>query len=135
MKSRTMTIGLIALITLALALTIYYVQQPIVLTLGVFAGSNWDVPSPKSTKIIDQAIARFEKENPNVYVEYESGIIKDDYSDWLTKKALKGNLPDIFMVLSDDLSSFASVGMLEDLDSWIQNDADFDVSHFFFNEL
>lgn len=131
MKPRTITIGLIALITIALTLTIYYVQQPIVLTLGVFAGSNWDVPSPKSNKIIDQAIARFEEKNPNVYVEYESGIIKNDYSDWLTKKALKGNLPDVFMVLSDDLSTFSSVSMLEDLDSWIQNDTDFDVSRFF----
>lgn len=131
MRSRFLAFGIIGLLVLAMALTIYYVQQPITLTLGVFAGSNWDVPSPKSNKIIDQAIKRFEKEHENVYVEYESGIVKDDYSDWLTKKALEGDLPDVFMVLSDDLSAFASVGMLENLDSWIQSDSNFDVSHFF----
>ena len=50
---------LIAILVCCLAATFYYTQKPIVLTIGVFAGSNWNVPSPKSGKIIDDVIKRF----------------------------------------------------------------------------
>ena len=39
--------------------TFYYTQKPVVLRIGVFAGSNWNVPSPESGKIIDNAIQIF----------------------------------------------------------------------------
>ena len=107
---------LIAILVCCLVGTFYYTQKPVVLTIGVFAGSNWNVPSPDSGKIIDNAIKRFEKTHPNVQVKYVSGILKDDYSAWLSKEALDGKLPDVFMVLSDDLSTYAKVGMLESLD-------------------
>jgi multiple sugar transport system substrate-binding protein len=135
MKSRFLTLGMILACSILMFLTCLYVQQPITLTLGVFAGSNWDVPSPESSKIIDRAIKRFEKKYPNVKIEYESGIVKDDYTDWLSQKALEGNLPDVFMVLSDDLTSFANVGMLESLDTWILKDSDFDTSKYFSTSL
>lgn len=108
---------LIAILVCCLVGTFYYTQKPVVLTIGVFAGSNWNVPSPDSGKIIDNAIKRFEKTHPNVQVKYVSGILKDDYSAWLSKEALDGKLPDVFMVLSDDLSTYAKVGMLESLDT------------------
>lgn len=135
MKSRFLTLGMILACSILMFLTCLYVQQPITLTLGVFAGSNWDVPSPESSKIIDRAIKRFEKKYPNIKIEYESGIVKDDYTDWLSQKALEGNLPDVFMVLSDDLTSFANVGMLESLDTWILKDSDFDTSKYFSTSL
>ena len=113
---------LIAILVCCLVGTFYYTQKPVVLTIGVFAGSNWNVPSPDSGKIIDNAIKRFEKTHPNVQVKYVSGILKDDYSAWLSKEALDGKLPDVFMVLSDDLSTYAKVGMLESLDTYMQTD-------------
>ena len=58
----------------------------ITLELGVFSGSNWGVPSGESYKIIDGAIERFEKKYPGVKVEYESGIMKSDYSSWLSDR-------------------------------------------------
>ena len=116
---------LIAMLVCCLLGTFYYMQKPVVLTIGVFAGSNWNVPSPDSGKIIDNAIKRFEKTHPNVQVKYVSGILKDDYSAWLSKEALDGKLPDVFMVLSDDLSTYAKVGMLESLDTYMQTDPDF----------
>ncbi len=39
--------------------------------------------------MIDQVIKEFEKEYPNVTIKYESGVMKDDYSEWLSQKALK----------------------------------------------
>ena len=47
----------------------------ITLELGVFSGSNWDVPSGESYKIIDGAIERFEKKYPGIKVKYENGIM------------------------------------------------------------
>ena len=123
------------LLVFCLAGMFYYTQKPTVLTIGVFAGSNWNVPSPKSGKIIDDVIKRFEKTHPNVQVEYVSGILKDDYSSWISKEALDGKLPDVFMVLSDDLSTYAKVGMLEPLDTYMQTDANFDQSRYFSTTL
>lgn len=51
--------------------------------------------------------------------------MKDDYSEWLSQKALKGKLPDVFMVLPEDFSTFSSVGMLKKLDSYVQVDKAF----------
>lgn len=126
---------LIAILVCCLAATFYYTQKPIVLTIGVFAGSNWNVPSPYSGKIIDDVIERFEKAHPNVQVEYVSGILKEDYSDWVSKEALDGKLPDVFMVLSDDLSTYAKVGMLEPLDTYMQTVADFNKNRYFSTTL
>ena len=126
---------LIAILVCCLVGTFYYTQKPVVLTIGVFAGSNWNVPSPDSGKIIDNAIKRFEKTHPNVQVKYVSGILKDDYSAWLSKEALDGKLPDVFMVLSDDLSTYAKVGMLESLDTYMQTDPDFNQSRYFSTTL
>lgn len=39
---------LIAILVCCLVGTFYYTQKPVVLTIGVFAGSNWNVPSPDS---------------------------------------------------------------------------------------
>lgn len=67
----------VSVVILALALIvafIYQKNQKTELTIGIFAGSNWDVPSFDYYKMIDSAIARFEKSHPNAEVKYKSGI-------------------------------------------------------------
>lgn len=123
------------LVVLCMSSVIYYVSKPVVLRIGIFAGSNWDVPSPKSGKIIDEAIQRFEKSHSGVKVEYVSGILKDEYSNWLSKEALDGRLPDVYMVLSDDLPVYSKIDMLEPLDNYMVSDTQFDSSHFFSTTL
>lgn len=124
-------IFLLCLIIFCMGFGVYYVQKPVVLHLGIFAGSPWDVPSPESEKIIDDAIERFEKKYPNVQVEYVSGIMKEDYSEWISQQALEGTLPDVYMVLNEDLSKFADVGMLQALDGYIAGDKKMDISKYF----
>ena len=41
---------LIAMLVCCLVGIFYYTQKPVALTIGVFAGSNWNVPSPDSGK-------------------------------------------------------------------------------------
>ena len=106
-----------------------------VLTIGIFAGSNWDVPTFDYYKMIDETIARFEKEHPNVEVKYQSGILKEDYSLWLSQQLLTGNEPDLYMILNEDFNSLASLGALKNLDQIIKSDDDFDVDKFYQNTL
>ena len=86
-KSRRLRVGISILIAAA-ALFIITGQvrrirnsKETVLTLGVFSDSYWGVQSGYANKIIDDAISRFEAEHPDVKVQYESGIMKTDYSD------------------------------------------------------
>ena len=60
---------------------LYRWSQPVTLKLGIFAGSNWDVPQGETYAIIDDVIKNFEAENPGVHVTYVSGIKKEDYSE------------------------------------------------------
>ena len=83
------------LVILGLVLSIFAVifvvtpkQEKIVLTFGMFAGNQWDVPDDNCYKIIDETIKEFEKEHPNVTIKYDSGIMKDDYSEEISEKAL-----------------------------------------------
>ena len=63
--------------------------KKIVLTFGMFAGNKWDVPDDNCYQMIDQVIKEFEKEYPNVTIKYESGVMKDDYSEWHVTKGTK----------------------------------------------
>ena len=86
---------------ISIGLVIYPKQKQVVLTFGMFAGNQWGVPDDNCYQMIDQAIKEFEEEHPNVKIKYESGVMKDDYSEWISQKALKGDLPDVMIVLPD----------------------------------
>lgn len=116
-------------------LAIFFVVAPkeekVVLTFGMFAGNQWDVPDDDCYKIIDETIEEFEKKYPNVEIQYDSGILKDDYSEYISQKALNGELPDVFMVLPEDFNTFSSVGLLKDLDFLMEGDTGFDKKDFY----
>lgn len=117
--------GILTLVSLSLVLIYCLINDPsrdITLTLGLYAGSSWDVPNGESYQVIDQAIKKFEKKYPNVHVEYKSGIIKDDYSSWLANEITKGTTPDVFMVLPDDFNTLSSIGILKNLDRLIKEE-------------
>lgn len=92
--------------------------------LGIFVGSNWDVANTNTYVIVDAVVQKFEEEHPGVTVHYNSGIRKSDYSEWLAQKSLKGEMPDVFMVLPDDFEKLVSMGLLKELDKLIDSDAD-----------
>lgn len=106
-------------------------RKNITLEFGMFTGSNWDVAQANSFTIIDKAIAKFEHAHPGVTVHYYSGIRKDDYSEWFSRKLLAGEEPDIFMVLGTDFNQFASMGVMKNLETFIEEDADFEPEKYF----
>ena len=100
----------------------YRLNQPVTLTIGIFAGNNWDVPQGEPYAIIDEVIKNFEADNPNVRVKYVSGIKKEDYSEWLAEQFISGDEPDVFFLPADDFNLYASTGALMNLDDFIASD-------------
>ncbi len=101
------------------------------LEFGMFAGSNWGVANANSYVIIDKAIARFESRHPHVTIRYDSGVLKEDYAEWFSRKLMRGDPPDVFMVLSSDFYRFSSLGVVKNLDVLIEADPGFDREAFF----
>ena len=89
-KKKFILSGLLCLLLLsAFCFICYQSTRPVILEFGMFTGSNWDVASANSFKIMDRAIADFEKTHPNVKIHYYSGIAKEDYSEWCSRKLLE----------------------------------------------
>lgn len=101
------------------------------ITIGVFSDSYWEVQNGYSYYILEDAIKIFEKKYPNIKVNYVSGILKDDYSRWLSERLLSGNAPDVFFVLANDFNDFAEIGALKDLTSLIEKDTEFHKEAFY----
>lgn len=118
-KKRKILLSIVAGCLLLAYMLINDPSRPVTLRLGIFIGSNFDVYNGDSYAIIDEAIAQFEKENPNVSIKYESGIIKSDYSSWLSTKILNGEQLDVFMVLNEDFNTLASINALQNLDTYV----------------
>ncbi len=97
-----------------------FLPIPYTLHLGIFSTSNWNVPESGTYTIVDEVISRFESAHPYVKVKYTSGIVRDDYSQWLSEQIVKGMQPDLFMVLDQDFNTMASLGALKELNSFIE---------------
>lgn len=132
-KKKYIIIAIVLFLIIIIALSLFINRGPktIVLEFGMFAGSNWDVANANSYVIIDKAIERFEKEHKNVKIHYYSGILKEDYSEWFSRQVLLGKTPDVFMILSNDFNQFASLGILKNLDEFINNDSTFKKREYF----
>ena len=101
-------------------------REDIVLRIGVYAGSYWDTPNGDCYQVLDDAIALFEQEHPGVQVEYVSGILSRDYSEWLAEQIVKGTEPDVYYVLPEDFELLTSTGALGSLSTFIAEDTEFD---------
>lgn len=102
-----------------------------VLRVGFVSGSYWDAPVGNCYAVIDAAIERFEESHPGVRVEYESGILKRDYSEWLIGRFLLGKEPDVFMILPEDFGTLYELGAMRPLDALIERDGAVSKSDFY----
>ena len=137
LQKRSVRCFLILLFALSATGIIIYCTKPrsVVLEFGMFTGSNWNVANANSFAIIDNAIARFESEHPGVKVHYYSGVPKSEYSEWLSRKILAGEEPDVFMVLGSDFDQFSSIGVMKNLEELIATDDAFDAEKYFSSAL
>lgn len=138
MKKKKRIIALLALLIIAGTAAVIAAEgrkKEIVLEFGMFTGSNWDVASANCFVIIDKAIAAFEESHPGVTIHYDSGILREDYSEWCARKLLKGEIPDVFMVLDTDFNQYCSLGVLKNLDEAMETDPEFDETKYFSTAL
>ena len=105
------------------------------LTVGVFSDSYWEVQNGYSYQILEDAINRFEEQNEGVQIEYVSGVMKDDYIEWLSEQILQGTAPDIFFLPQENVCEFAEAGALKDLTGMLEKDADFDSTRYYTSAL
>lgn len=124
-----------ACILICVLFFVYQRNRTVEIELGIFAGSNWGVPIAECYKIYDEAIANFERENPHIKITYRSGTLREDYSEWIAQKILNGNEPDVFIVPQEDFNTFSSIGMLEDLNTYIEIDQNFELDSFYLKAL
>lgn len=122
---------LLVLIGGVLAVVFHRQSGKHVLHFGMIAGSCWDVPTGNCYEVVDAAIARFEEKHPGVKVEYVSGIIKEDYMEWLAEQILLGKEPDVFMIPPGELDMLASLGVLRDLEALMKKDFDFQMEDYY----
>lgn len=82
---------------LAAALTggllLWAANRPLTLHVGFWAGSHWGVPTADSYAVLDAAIEKFEAAHTGVRVEYTSGLLERDYTEWLMAQMLKEKCP------------------------------------------
>lgn len=112
--------GLLAAI--CVMLTVFVSPREQVLYFGFMSGSYWDAPSGNCYAVIDAAIAQFEAEHPGVRVEYTSGILKRDYSEWLSDQLIQGKEPDVYMVLPEDFGMLCGLNALKPLNDLVERD-------------
>ncbi|WP_231036175.1 ABC transporter substrate-binding protein [Pectinatus sottacetonis] len=139
LKKKYRLIGISVLLIFSLLWGIEYYREhkdgKVIIRVGIFSGSNWNVPAGDSYKVIDAAIKDFETKNPYVKIVYVNGIPKNEYAEWLAEQVLKGQEPDVFMVLSDDFNLYTSMGLLENLDHFIDSDKNFSCEEYYKSAL
>lgn len=126
-----MILCVLMLFTISLLVFSWKKQRTIVLTFGMFSDSNWDTDSENTTEIVEAAIRKFEAKHSKVKIKYESGIQKEDYTEWLEGKFLTGDEPDVFMVSADTFYALASKGALLELSDFMKKDEGFLTSDFY----
>lgn len=106
-------------------------RQNEVITIGAFSDSYWEVQNGYSYQILEDTIALFEEQNPGIKVEYISGILKEDYPEWLSEQLILGKAPDVFLVPGENFNDLAQVGALKDLTELIEEDKSFNKEAFY----
>ena len=64
-------------------------------------------------------------------VEYTSGIRVEDYTEWLSGQYLLGQEPDVMVILPEDFVIFSDTASLRELDPFMKQDPEADLSGFY----
>lgn len=115
LKRKNLLILLVILCLVGSYIYAFNPERPMTIHLGIYSGSSWDVPNARSYDVIDLAIKKFCQIHPNVTVTYESGVLKSDYSSWLSDKIIEGKQPDVFIVPEKDFNILSSTGAMANL--------------------
>jgi multiple sugar transport system substrate-binding protein len=99
-------------------------QEPVTITYFTFSAA------PDHLEDLDQMIQIFQEAHPNIIVEVETAPFSD-YFTMLQTRIAGGEAPDVFELNFESFVSFASKGVLLDLNPLASEDADFDASVYY----
>ena len=68
-------------------------------------------------------------------MEYVSGILKEDYPEWLAEQMILGKTPDVFLVFGGNFHDMAEIGALKDLGDFMGQDGSFSTGEFYSSAL
>ena len=130
---------LLAVIVMIVAVAVgigIYRSRTVVLELALYSGNSWGVPQNFAYAIYDRAVELFEQRyaDKGYRVVLRTGTMYKDYSEWFAQLVLKGKEPDMFLILEEDFNTYAAIGLLERLDTYIEN-SDLSPAEFFSNAL
>ncbi|MDD2328994.1 MAG: extracellular solute-binding protein [bacterium] len=113
-----------------------YRSKTVVIELSLYSGNSWGVPQNFAYAIYDKAVELFEQQyaDKGYRMKLRTGMMYKDYSEWFAQQVLKGKEPDLFLIIEEDFTTFAAIGLLEKLDSYIKN-SDLLEDSFFSNAL
>lgn len=75
---------------------------------------GWEA-SPLETQAVEDGIAAFEAQYPNIKVSYTPGLAGSEYNAKLLSSAAAGSMPDVMFVAAASYREFASKGVLLEL--------------------
>lgn len=90
--------------------------------------TSWQ-SSQTEEKIIRETLADFEKVHPEVTYQFQP--IPGNYTEKLQLMLGTGKAPDLFWLKGDTSPAYMNFEVLEPLDSYLENDKDFEVDDFF----
>ena len=127
---------LTVLILLMVFALLHYRSKTVVLELALYSGNSWGVPQNFAYAIYDKAVEMFEQRfaDEGYTVVLRTGTMYKDYSEWFAQLVLKGKEPDIFLIIEEDFTTYAAIGLLERLDKYIEK-SDLSPDVFFRNAL
>lgn len=131
-------IYIVVLILLILGFILFqYRQKAIVIEVSLYTGNSWGVPQNFAYEVYDKAAELFEKAygDKKYHIVLKTGMMYKDYSEWFAQLVLKGKEPDVFLILEEDFNTYASIGLLEQLDPYIRARSDFNTDAFFSKAL
>ena len=105
---------IITLVSISLVLIYCLINDPsreITLTLGLYAGSSWDVPNGESYQVIDQAIQKFEKKYPSLYsFQYSPFFSSTNLLTVITKTCFQCNQTNSVGLCTFSMSNVSCLG-------------------------
>ena len=100
--------------------TMVHAEETVELT---FMG--WEA-SPLETKAVEDGIAAFEAEYPNIKVTYTPGLAGAEYNAKILTSAAAGALPDVMFVAAESYRQIAGAGALMELTDMFDSNYSFD---------
>ncbi len=102
-------------------------NRTVVLEMAVYSGNSWGIPQAFVYSVYDRAVEMYlsRPENSNIKIKLITGTMYNHYSEWMAQRVLKGREPDLFLLVEEDINTYASIGLLQNLDAYIDRDKTF----------